>query len=142
MNIWNRKILILALSLIGVSSMSVTGCQSLTSGGTFSNIYPTADAPTPAPTVTPSTTPSGGVNPTANGTVTLTWNASTGSPTGYYVYISTDNTNFIFLHNVLGNVTTYTATGLLQGTTYYFYVKAVNGLGSSAQSSTVSAAIP
>src|SRR4051812_45608899 len=78
-----------------------------------------------------------------NGSVALSWSAPTsdgGSPvTGYKVYRSTSSGSEALL-TTLGNQTSLTDTGLANGTTYYYKVSAVNGVGEGAQSSERSAA--
>jgi fibronectin type 3 domain-containing protein len=75
-----------------------------------------------------------------NGQVSLSWAAPVsngGSPvTGYIVYMSTSATSRgTALATVTGN--TYTATGLANGTKYYFRVIAVNALGEGPASAQV-----
>jgi uncharacterized repeat protein (TIGR01451 family) len=57
--------------------------------------------------------------------MTLNWTDSS-NETGYAVYISTDNTNFTFVSTAAQNATSFTATSLLGGTTYFWRVYAVN----------------
>jgi fibronectin type 3 domain-containing protein len=62
--------------------------------------------------------------------INLTWTASTGSPTGYYVYrngakVGSPSTN------------SYSDTGLAAATQYSYYVAAYNSYGTSGDSSTV-----
>ena len=61
---------------------------------------------------------------TATG-MTLNWTDSS-NETGYAIYISTDGTNFSFLNTAAQNATSFAATGLLGGTTYFWRVYAVN----------------
>jgi fibronectin type 3 domain-containing protein len=67
-----------------------------------------------------------------NNTVTLTWSAPTsngGSPvTGYRVYRSTTSGAETLL-TTLGNLTSFSDIGVTNGTTYYYKVSTVNGLG-------------
>jgi predicted phage tail protein len=130
------NIIIISLAILSASSMGMSGCQNTSPGASFNNIEPTADVPTPNPT-------SSGVV-TSTGSVALAWTAPTGANTavGYYIYISTDNVNYTYTQNVLDGLTTATVTGLSDGTTYYFYVKAYNGSGTGTASIPVSARVP
>ncbi|MDX2247318.1 MAG: endonuclease [Bacteroidia bacterium] len=69
--------------------------------------------------------------------LTLSWTDAAGE-TGYEVYNSTDNVNFSLLTTLSSNAVSYTHTGLSVGTTYYYYLVAFNGTGSSPNSVTVS----
>jgi hypothetical protein len=71
----------------------------------------------------------------------LTWSAGTGVITGYKIEQSTDNTNFTQVETV-GNTTSATVTGLYQGSTYYFRVKAYNVGGESPTSTVASVIVP
>ena len=77
-----------------------------------------------------------------DGYVRLTWNApiSDGgsSITGYNVYRGTISGGETLL-TTLGNVLTYTNTGLTNGQNYYYTVRAVNGVGEGAMSNEASA---
>src|SRR6266540_3823450 len=89
-----------------------------------------SNSPPPAPT-----------NLTAAGQdsqVSLTWTASSGA-TSYNVLRST--TNGGPYNQIAGGVTTtsYLDTGLTNGTTYYYVVRAVNGAGTSGNSNQASA---
>src|SRR5439155_1179633 len=77
-----------------------------------------------------------------NSQVSLSWQAPSSnggsSITNYNIYRSTSSgteTGYISL----GNVTSYTNTGLTNGITYFYKVKAVNVLGSSILSNEASA---
>ena len=77
-----------------------------------------------------------------NGTISLTWSPppwDVRSPiTGYTVYRGTNSGNRSF-SITLGNVTTYTDTGLANGQRYYYVVTAVNAIGEGPPSTEVSA---
>ncbi|NQX67295.1 Ig-like domain-containing protein [Paenibacillus alba] len=75
-----------------------------------------------------------------DGHVNLEWNSVAGS-TGYQVFIGTASGIYSNapLISVSGSVYSYEAAGLMNGTTYYFVVKAVNPGGISEASNEVSA---
>ncbi|HJT10718.1 MAG TPA: fibronectin type III domain-containing protein [Candidatus Nitrosotalea sp.] len=79
---------------------------------------------------------------TSDAQVSLSWTApinNGGSTiTGYKIYRSTSSGTESFLIAV-GNVTSYTDTGLTNGITYYYKVTAVNSVGESAQSNEANA---
>jgi fibronectin type 3 domain-containing protein len=97
-------------------------------------------------TVTPATAsvPSAPTNVVAkpgNGSATLSWTASTsGSPTSYTVYRGTvsDGEANAAVGTVSGTTTTFTDTGLHNGTTYFYYVAADNAVGVSPDGNEVS----
>jgi len=69
-------------------------------------------------------------NAVSTSQINLTWTASTGSPTGYYVYrngtqVGSPSTN------------SYSDTGLTANTQYSYYVAAYNSYGTSGDSSTI-----
>ena len=72
-----------------------------------------------------------------NGTVALSWSAPASdggsAVTGYKVYRSTSSGGETLL-TTLGNQTSFTDTGLANGTTYFYKVSAVNGVGEGGQS--------
>ena len=97
-------------------------------------------------TVTPATAsvPSGPANLTVtpgNTAATLSWTASgSGSPTSYTVYRGTmsDGEANTAVGTVNGTTTTFTDTGLHNGSTYFYNVAANNNVGVSADSNEVS----
>jgi hypothetical protein len=66
--------------------------------------------------------------------VSLSWTGSTGA-TSYNVYRGTSASSLTLLQNVPG--TSFTNTGLTNGTTYYYQVTAVNTAGESGKSNQV-----
>jgi hypothetical protein len=68
------------------------------------------------------------------------WSTATGA-TKYYMDVSTSNTfaTFVTGYNNLdvGNVITYSVTGLTGGTTYYYRVRSYNPSGTSSNSNTI-----
>jgi fibronectin type 3 domain-containing protein len=96
-------------------------------------------------TVTPATAsvPSGPTNLMAtpgNTTVTLAWTASTsGSPTSYSIYRGTKSDGEVntAVGTTNGTTTTFTDTGLHNGTTYFYFVAANNAVGGSPVSNEV-----
>ena len=90
---------------------------------------------------TPLAVPAAPTNLTAtagNQQVSLSWTASTGTVTGYHVKRSTTNGSG---YTQIGapTTTTFTDTGLTNGTTYYYVVTAVNAAGESGNSNQASA---
>src|SRR5271157_3845472 len=88
--------------------------------------------------------PPTGLTATAGNTqVVLTWIAPTndgGSPiVNYQVFKGTTSNGEFWIANVSASLLTYTATGLTNGQIYYFYVEAINVMGSSAPSTEVNA---
>jgi hypothetical protein len=76
-----------------------------------------------------------------NAQVTLSWNASSGSGlAGYDVYRQNSGT-FVSIATV-GKTTTYTDTGLTNGTTYTYEVKAISTSGSQTAPSNTASATP
>lgn len=98
-------------------------------------------------TVTPATAsvPSGPTNLSAapgSGSLTLRWTGSTsGAPTSYRVFRGTrsDGEAVTPVGTTSGTTTTFTDTGLRSGTTYFYFVQAVNAVGGSPNSNEVAA---
>ncbi len=90
---------------------------------------------------TPSGTPAAPANLTVSATSTninLSW-SDDGNETAYYVYRSTDNSNFNQLAKLNANTTSYSDANVTKGTTYYYFLKAYNDKGYSTASDTVNA---
>jgi hypothetical protein len=75
---------------------------------------------------------------------TASWSAVSGATTGYRLDVATDSgfTAIVSGFNNLdvGNVTSYSVTGLTSGTTYYYRVRAYDAAGQGANSSTITVA--
>jgi hypothetical protein len=127
--------------LYSVSCPSASFCAAVDGNGNALLTTSGAPATTPgAPT---------GLSATAgNAQVALSWSAPSSngeSPiTGYNVYEGTSpgGESATAVNTSLISGTSYTVTGLTNGTTYYFTVKAVNAMGSSAASNEASASPP
>ncbi|OLB78036.1 MAG: hypothetical protein AUI14_14405 [Actinobacteria bacterium 13_2_20CM_2_71_6] len=97
-------------------------------------------------TVTPATAsvPSGPTNLTVtpgDTTAKLSWTASsTGNPTSYRIYRGTKSDGEVntAVGTTNGTTTTFTDTGLRNGTTYFYFVAAYNAVGGSPNSNEVS----
>ncbi|MEO7171441.1 fibronectin type III domain-containing protein, partial [Flavobacterium sp.] len=136
---WTRVVIPLSeLALANVSDFDGLWIQNA-SGSAISTFHVDdvslvgeADAGTSAPPAP------GGLAATAgNAQVALTWNASSGA-TDYIVKRATVNGGpYSTITSVTG--TSFTNTGLVNGTTYYYVVSALNGFGESANSSQTSA---
>jgi hypothetical protein len=113
---------------------------------------PTATAtatPTVAPTLTPTPTPTPGQTPAAptnlvattisSNQVAVAWTDNANNETGFQIQRSSNGLNFALIASVGANVTTYTNSGLVAGTTYYYRARAYNSRGNSALSNIANA---
>ncbi len=89
-------------------------------------------------TTTAPAAPTGLTATAGNAQVSLSWNASAGA-TSYNVLRSTTNGGSYTTIATLVATTSYTDTGLTNGTTYYYVVQAVNSAGTSPNSNQASA---
>jgi phosphodiesterase/alkaline phosphatase D-like protein len=84
-------------------------------------------------------TASAATNTTRSG-FTANWSASSGA-TGYRLDVSTGSgfSTYVsgYQNRDVGNVTSWTLTGLAANTTYYYRVRAYNAAGTSGNSSTI-----
>jgi len=114
----------LTAPLLGLSTLALAAC-----GGGGSSSAPS----TPLAPVTPS-----GVTATpGNNQVALAWSASTGA-TGYSIARATSSAG-PYTSIGTSSSTSFTDTGAVNGTAYYYEVSASNAAGSSASSSAVAA---
>lgn len=101
--------------------------------GNISGASNTATAITPTAPTAPAA-PTGLVATAVSATqVNLNWSASSGSPATYDIY-----RNSVKVASVNATFTTFGESGLTASTTYNYYVVAVNAVGSSSPSATVS----
>ena len=68
----------------------------------------------------------------AQASMTLNWNDNANNEVGYALYNSIDGINYIYITQLAANSTSYTASSLSPGTTYYWKVYAVTEGGMSA----------
>ncbi|MBC9784700.1 S-layer homology domain-containing protein [Heliobacterium chlorum] len=132
----------IALTAGEAKTIAIVATEAGKSPKTYTIYVTRAPAP-PTPPTPP--TPSAPANPTGlsatagNGQVALEWNG-VGDATGYRVYEATNAGGYTAPVATVGDaVYGYTATGLLNGTTYYFVVRAGNSAGESGNSNEVSA---
>src|SRR5439155_203397 len=74
--------------------------------------------------------------------INLGWTDNSTDENGFKIYRSTDGISFSLIATLGPNVTTYSNTGRLPATTYYYKVLAYNVNGSSPYSNTASATTP
>jgi hypothetical protein len=120
---------------LSMTIVNATGGNNTFAAGTTSQFAITI-APTSAPTSTAATN----LNCTS---FSANWSAVTGA-NRYYLDVSTTNTFTTFVagyqNRDVGNVTTFSVTGLLGNTTYYYRVRAANGFCQNGTNSAVQSA--
>jgi hypothetical protein len=91
-------------------------------------------------TLAPPAPPSGlGATAVSSSRIDLAWTDASANEDGFRVERSTDGTTFGAIATVGAGTTSYQATGLAAGTTYWFRVRAFNAAGDSLASNTASA---
>jgi fibronectin type III domain protein len=120
---------------------TVAAVNSVGTGGQSNEVSASPEAPPPPPVDPPSapslTSATGGASQ-----VTLAWTAPAddgGAPVTNYQVLRGGSSGSEVLVATLGNVLTYTDTGLTNGQTYYYEVAAVNSAGAGAASNELSA---
>lgn len=71
--------------------------------------------------------------------ITLSWTDNTSNESGFYIERAPSGGSFTQVASVGANVVSYVNTGLATGTAYQYRIRAYNGSGNSAYSSTVTA---
>ncbi len=101
----------------------------------------TLAATTPAAPTAPFAPTSLTAGATSANQIDLRWDASSGNPSAYDIYrgTTTDTSTYTKIISVTGSTTSFGNTGLNSATTYYYYVKATNSIGSSPPSNTANA---
>jgi titin len=71
--------------------------------------------------------------------VVVTWTDHSSGETGYEVDRSTDNSSWSTITTTAANAVSYSDTGVVEGTTYYYRVRAASSAGASLYSNTATA---
>jgi hypothetical protein len=124
-----------AATLANTPTAAQLKCQQTANSNTFNNTEQNALTAMPANNSKITFTPPATTPASPSGTLTFTGVSQTGmtvnwtnwctNELGYVLYNSTDNVNFDFVTQTAVNATSYVATGLLPGTTYYWRMYAV-----------------
>ena len=132
----------ISTSICTISYTPPTNAGPVSITGTYSGDSTHSTSSGTTPSVPPLSAPQNLLATAGTGSVALTWDTPSndgGSPiTGYKIYRSTSSGTETAYVN-LGNVNSYTNTGLTPGVTYFYKVAAINALGVSPQSNEASA---
>jgi subtilisin family serine protease len=125
---------------ITVPSTTTAGTYTVTVTGTSGSLSHSATVTVSVQTVPHA--PQSLIATAGDAKVTLSWSAPSSDGgsviTGYSIYRGTASGGETLIKTI-GNVLTYTDTGLTNGVTYYYQVKAVNSVGTSPPSNEASA---
>jgi hypothetical protein len=134
------------LTTVGANVQSFTDTD-LTASTTYyyrvKAINAVGDSPDSNIVMTLTATPAAPTSLTATAVSTsridLSWSDNSSNETGFKIFRSTDGVNFTLLIKVGPNVTSFSDTGLSLGTTYWYKVRAYNGIGDSPWTNSASA---
>jgi fibronectin type 3 domain-containing protein len=117
-----------------------------TSGNSSGNSNEASATPTAGPDITPPPVPTGLGASAGNGSATLTWSpVSAGDLAGYNVYRGTTSggpySTKVNGSSLVGS-TTYTDSGLTNGTTYYYVVRSIDASSNESGNSSQTSATP
>ena len=103
-----------------------------------------ANATTEPPPVTiPSAPTNLQATAASSSVINLTWNDASGNETGFQIERKTGaGGTYALIVTTAANATTYSDTGVVEGTTYFYRVRTVNGAGNSAYSNEANATTP
>ena len=76
-------------------------------------------------------------SPASTSQINLSWTDNSSAESGYQVERSTDNSTWTTIGTTVANATSYASTGLSACQTYYYRIKAINGISASAYPSSV-----
>ncbi len=132
--ITNRVTITVYVNTTGLGAGTYNANITIKAGTWGSKVIPVTLILSPSPT-SPPPSPS----PTTS-TATLTWNAATGTVSGYKIYVG--EAPRLYTRTItVSNVTSSTVNSLTVGRMYYFAVTAYNSAGESAPSNEVSKTI-
>ncbi len=111
-------------------STSTVSTNTYTAGAIIPNLNSSSDGSRRIYKFTPPTSPVAPSNFSFTSitatTTTLNWTDNSSNETGNIIYRSTDGVNYTIVNTTAANATSYTATGLIPSTTYYWRVASVN----------------
>lgn len=144
-SITNRVTLTVYVNTTGLGAGTYKANVTIKAGTWGSKVIPVTLILSPAtasppPSSPPPSSPPPSSPPPATSTATLTWNAATGTVSGYKVYVGEAPSLYTRTITV-SNTTSATVNSLTVGRMYYFAVTAYNSAGESSPSNEVSKTI-